>query len=87
MSLFEGIYRVKALDMRGKPLAAVFQDDPLLLQGDEEARLGIGKDQGYFNAGVLVINLSYWRDNNIEKKLLEFIERNYSNINFMIKIR
>jgi len=71
-----------SLDMHGKPLAAVFQDDPLLLQGDEEVRLGIGRNQGYFNAGVLVINLSYWRNNNIERVLLDFIENNYSNIKF-----
>lgn len=33
----------------------------------------IGVDSPYFNSGVLLINAEYWRANNIEKKLTDFI--------------
>lgn len=29
---------------------------------------------GYFNAGVLLINLKYWQDEEVEKKFVEFVE-------------
>lgn len=31
---------------------------------------------GYFNAGVLLVNMACWRENNIEQELLEYGERN-----------
>lgn len=31
--------------------------------------------QGYFNAGVLLVNLAYWREFHISNKLLKFIEQ------------
>ena len=34
----------------------------------------------YFNSGVLLINLKYWRNNNIEEKLLQFTKANIDNI-------
>ena len=34
----------------------------------------------YFNSGVLLINLKYWRANNIEEKLLQFTKDNIDNI-------
>lgn len=37
-------------------------------------RLGLYKD--YFNSGVLLINLDYWRENDIASKLIEFINQN-----------
>lgn len=36
-------------------------------------RLNYDFSLGYFNAGVLLINLNCWRHNNIERKLLEYI--------------
>ena len=39
----------------------------------ESERLGIKK---YFNAGVMLINLSYWRKNSISTKLFEFGKEN-----------
>lgn len=29
--------------------------------------------EGYFNAGVLLLNLKYWRDNDIQKKFFDFL--------------
>jgi len=34
----------------------------------------------YFNAGVMLINLKYWRDNNIAKKAISFIQDHSSKI-------
>lgn len=39
-------------------------------------RLGYPKDKGYFNSGVLVINLDYWRSNNLKHKFMRLIENN-----------
>jgi lipopolysaccharide biosynthesis glycosyltransferase len=36
-------------------------------------RLGYPISFGYFNAGVLLINLKYWRDNNITERLFEYL--------------
>jgi lipopolysaccharide biosynthesis glycosyltransferase len=63
-------------------LAAVYQDDPNLINGDEYERLNIPSKYGYFNAGVLLINLRYWREYEVESKLLNYIYSNYSNIRF-----
>ena len=39
-------------------------------------RLGFEKDENYFNAGVLLINLKKWRENNVEEKFIEFMINN-----------
>lgn len=39
-------------------------------------RLGYPVSFGYFNAGVLLINLKYWRDNHISEKLFEYLNLN-----------
>lgn len=36
-------------------------------------RLNYTYDKGYFNSGVLLVNLKYWRDNKVTKRLLDFI--------------
>lgn len=38
-------------------------------------RLEYDMDDGYFNSGVLLINIKYWRENNVTNKLLEYIEK------------
>lgn len=43
-------------------------------------RLGYISDKGYFNAGMLLINLKYWRENDVLGKCLKFIENNYNKI-------
>jgi lipopolysaccharide biosynthesis glycosyltransferase len=39
-------------------------------------RLGISNDFDYFNAGMLLINLKYWRENKIYEKTYNFIKEN-----------
>lgn len=52
--------------------------------GDNEdcQRLGISEEKGYFNAGVLLINLDYWRSHKTEERLLEYIARHREKIKF-----
>ena len=40
---------------------------------DRYNRLRYPQTQGYFNAGVLLINLKYWRENNVLNDFLDFI--------------
>lgn len=40
-------------------------------------RLGYNSDYGYFNAGVLLINLAYWREHNVGNLLIEYLKKNY----------
>lgn len=40
-------------------------------------RLGIPREHGYFNAGVLLMNLKYWRENNVTERFFKFIEEHY----------
>lgn len=52
------------IDLTGNALACVTDS---LEKGIE--RLGYPKSEGYFNAGVLVLNLQYWRENGVGAKL------------------
>ena len=36
-------------------------------------RLGYNRDKGYFNAGVLLINLDYWREHDLKSKFMDLI--------------
>lgn len=43
-------------------------------------RLHIPVEQGYFNAGVLLINLKKWREEHIYEKSIEFLRNNSESI-------
>lgn len=43
-------------------------------------RLGYSYDKGYFNSGVMLANLEYWRKTNATKRLFNYIERNADKI-------
>lgn len=51
---------------------------------DESARrTGLPPVQGFYsNAGVMLINLKYWRKDRLQDRFFQFIEENYSRINF-----
>ena len=40
-------------------------------------RLGYNRDYGYFNAGVMLINLEYWREHNVSEQLIDYLAKNY----------
>lgn len=56
-----------------------------VFNGQEEPfeRLGYPKSFGYFNAGMLVMNLDYWRKYEVRSQLKAFIEKNYNSLFFM----
>lgn len=37
-----------------------------------KGQIGLTKQDAYFNSGVLLINLSYWRSENVQAKLIDF---------------
>lgn len=61
------------MDIENYSCAAVF--DPIAYREDEYIRLGYPKSLSYFNSGVLLMNLEYWRDNNITKQCIDFIRK------------
>jgi len=61
------------LDLKDYSAAAVIDAD----FEKEAERLGLSR---YFNAGVMLINLEYWRENNISSKLFDFARLNKEKI-------
>ena len=49
---------------------------------DNSVRLGINIKYDYFNAGVLLVNLEFWRNHNIEQKFNNYISKNHSKIKY-----
>lgn len=56
-----------------KHYAAVIEDTDCF---KNQRRLNFNKDEIYFNAGVILINLKTWREQNIETKLFETVGEN-----------
>jgi lipopolysaccharide biosynthesis glycosyltransferase len=67
-------------DVNDFALAAVYQYNEWSFNNRSFTRLNYNESFGYFNAGVLLINLVYWRDRNVTNRLLEFISTNYNSI-------
>lgn len=61
-----------ATDLTGKAMAAVYYPDCESMRRACR-RLGMPDDAHYFNAGVLLINLAYWRENQFTERCLHFI--------------
>ncbi len=59
-------------DMKGYGIAAV--PDVLFCRDYHTNRLGYPQSMGYCNAGVLLLDFKYWRDNDMEKVCLDFVE-------------
>jgi lipopolysaccharide biosynthesis glycosyltransferase len=56
------------IDMGNAPLAAA--TDPILIERPE---LGIPNPEGYFNAGVMLLNIKNWIDQKVTENALEFL--------------
>ena len=67
-------------DLTGYAVAAV--NDSLHTDIHYDTRLEYPLDKGYFNAGVLLINLRYWRKNNIPQRLIDFMESYHDVLTF-----
>ena len=62
----------------GYALAAV----PQTGFGSEAVRLGYPMEYGYFNAGVTLMNLSYFRKHNVCRQLMDYISSHYDSIKY-----
>lgn len=40
-------------------------------------RLGYSRSKGYFNAGVLFMNLDYWREHSIGNECIKYLTSHY----------
>jgi lipopolysaccharide biosynthesis glycosyltransferase len=67
-------------ELRDYALAAV-EEDPRLL-GRQLSLLGLTQGTKYFNAGVMLINLDYWRRHNIPEKAIAFIKENPTKVEY-----
>ena len=66
------------IDLKDNALGVVRQ----IGYGFEEERLGYPIEYGYFNAGVNLINITYWRQNNVTTLLMKYIADNFDKIKF-----
>ena len=67
-------------DLTDRALAAVYQCEEWAVSENSYERLGFDSKYGYFNAGILLINLEYWRKHNVTEQLMSFIKNHYAQI-------
>lgn len=65
--------------LEGFALGVVYQGYEFMHDADF-VRLEIPKEKGYFNAGVLLMNLDYWRKHDVTNRLFDFIKYKYQTI-------
>ena len=71
--VLEDISEIFKLEIDDYPLAAV--QEPVEITDKHRNQLSIPYGESYFNSGVLLINLEYWRNNDSQVKLIEFSKR------------
>lgn len=71
------IQELYSTDLGEYPLAAVY--DPQVLDLD---RLELNTEQGYFNSGVMLLNLKIWREQNLGYKVIEYLTNFPNRIQF-----
>ena len=65
--------------IEGYAVGAVFQSKGES-QTNDKKRLHIPEQFGYFNAGLLLINLKYWREHSVTDRLMDYIRDYYATI-------
>lgn len=69
------------VDLTRKAIACVNDCYPLDKQMDE--RLGYDKEYGYFNSGVVIYNLDYWRQHDTSKQLFDYIREQGTKLKYL----
>lgn len=69
--ILRSLQKLWDLDLRGKILAAVME--PTIYESVKE-EIGLGEQDPYFNAGVLLIDLKKWREQDIQTRILDFYQ-------------
>jgi len=75
-----GLSELWNTDVTGYAVAAGlsrYNDDIKLIK-----KLGFDPKYGYFNSGVLLINLDYWRENQVVNLFVNYIKNNMDNLRF-----
>lgn len=62
--------------------ALVVTDAPSHVFVSHPERLGYPKEKGYFNAGMMLMNLDYWEEHNISGRCVEFLKNNYKILDY-----
>lgn len=68
------------IDISEYAIGAVFDADEC--KSDFYNRLRYPSYKGYFNAGILLINLDYWRNNGIYEQFMDYLKTNSDRIKF-----
>jgi lipopolysaccharide biosynthesis glycosyltransferase len=66
------------LDLCGHAVAAVTD----FMQEDYWQDLGLARQEDYFNSGVLVINLNYWRSHDVTGQALAYVRQHPNSIHY-----
>ena len=67
-----------SLDMKGKAIGAITQNYPYAKESIK--RLNYDENKGYFNSGVLLIDLKQWRENNVMKQSIDYCVKNIEHL-------
>lgn len=67
-----------AQDIDDYAYGAVIDEDNENLE--KHLRLGFGAEKPYINSGVLLMNLKYWRENNVTERCFKYIAENPENV-------
>ena len=67
-----------SLDMKGKAVGAVTQNYPYAKESIK--RLNYDENKGYFNSGVLLIDLKQWRETNATKQSIDYCVKNIEHL-------
>ena len=70
------------MDLNSRSCAVVLESDCYYPPANHFSRLNISKDLGYFNAGMMLLNLNYWRKNHVEQQILDYLETHKDSLKF-----
>ena len=59
-----------------KVISAIVTTDFMSIQTGNPKRLGYDERHGYFNSGMMLINISYWREHDILQRSINYIKEN-----------
>ena len=79
MIVLDNITPLFFIDIEGYALAAA--KDPIKITDEHRNQLSLPYGAPYFNAGLMMINLDYWRLNDVEKDLISFAKKERKVIN------
>lgn len=80
MVVNDSIEELYNIELKDTAVAAVLDED--YITREKYKRLDYPEEKKYFNAGMLLINLSYWRKNRVMERCFDYIHNNPERITF-----